>query len=181
MDEARLLTCVYLESLSNGVFYPSTKFAANFCCLLAEHGDDQRFQVVTPRWLLDHLPWGSCNPTVKDQVVTLLGSRPQDEGLLLSELTDLALTRVDCAAQGFLAREGWVGTTAHIAYSDVRSPGAHFFGSPGGVLFSRTTWRGQPFGRIGFEELHGALTAAVTRVRALSVSSGLWFGNPDVA
>jgi hypothetical protein len=49
------------------------------------------------------------------------------------------------------------------------------------VLFSRTTWRGQPFGRIGFEELHGALTAAVTRVRALSVSSGLWFGNPDVA
>ena len=179
-DEARLLTCVYLESLGNGVFHPSTRYAANFCHLLAAYGDTPRLSLVTPRWLLDRLPWRSANQQTATAIRTLLTSLPQEEAFLLPELEDLARRHLSLKAQHFLERESWLGTTAMVIYGELRSPAAHFFGSPAGILFSRTTWRGQPLGRIGFEDLHTALTKAVEAVRALSLSSGYWFGNPDV-
>ena len=181
MDEGRLLVCVYIESLGNGIYHPSQKFAANFCRALIEHSDHPILSVVLPHWLLTKLPWNSASTEVQSEIRNWLTPLPQRAGFTYSELLARARPGLSHHAFSFLEREGWVGTTSMAVYGELRSPGAHWFGSPGGVAFSETTWQGEPLMRIGFEDLHTALSGLLRQTRGVSLSSGLWFGNPDVA
>jgi len=180
-DEGRLLTCVYIESLGNGIYHPSQKFASNFCRALIEHSDEALFTIVLPHWLLTKLPWGSASQQVANELREFLSPLPSRVGLAYPEFILLAERALGQAAFRFLARDCWVGTTARVLYEELRSTGTHWFGSPGGIAFSNTIWKGEPLTRIGFEHLHSALCTLLMHTRGLSLSSGLWFGNPDVA
>lgn len=175
-DEARTLCSIYIEALGNGLFYPASTYAANFSRALIDHSGLQLFSVASPGLLIKNLPFGSTSPAVRAEIQAALDSRPANGG---SDLIDLLLAirpEVSPSAFAFLEAEGWRGTVASATYAAVRSPGAHWFGSPQDLEFSQTTLNGIALPPVTFSHLHQAGLAVMTHARGVSISSGMWFG-----
>ena len=180
-DEARLLACIYIESLGNGLYYPETPFSRNFCRALIEHSASERLSLVAGKWLLKRLPWKSIASPPRAELEGMLRAIDIDEAVLYGDFLLTARPLLSPKSFAVLEREIWRGTTAMVLYSELRSPGVHWFGSPGGISFSETTFRSLPLGRIGFEDLHAALETILEYTKGVSLSSGNWFGNAAVA
>jgi hypothetical protein len=175
-DEARLLVCCYIESLGNGLAGSTSNAARNFVQAVVDHGGDPALALIHPKLLQTSLPLKSVSAGNKAALQTALGGISSDKALSEAELFAAIGTGLPPDAITFLRRELWRGRFAMIAYSNIRSIGAHFFGSPGSVSFSKMTHGGKPVAEIQFSTLRSLLTRLLDHVEALSLNTNKWFG-----
>jgi hypothetical protein len=72
----------------------------------------------------------------------------------------------------------WRASIASICYEHVRGPEIHGPGS-GGLDFDETHYSGKKGIKVDFRTVYQALCNIHERVKAISVQSGDWFGNPN--
>lgn len=173
-DEARLLCCCYIEALGTGLDPSDGSGARNFASILVDHGAEPVLGLIHPKALRNSLPYKSTAPVNKALLETAFQSLPRDQALtsrqLLHHVQHLPSETVD-----FLKQELWRATIANVAYSQIRSLGAHWFGSPGSVSFSATTFQGKQIPEVDFTMLRRALDRVITFTKDLSLSSNKWF------
>ncbi len=175
-DEARLLVCCYIEALGNGLSGSTGNGARSFVTVLAEHGGDPELALVHPKLLQSSMPWKNTSAANRDVLEAVLATLAPTQALTDDELFAALGSGVPADALGFLRRELWRARLAMVAYSNIRSLGAHWFGSPGGVSFSQTTHGGKPLAEIGFSTLRAALDRIIAHAEALSLRTNKWFG-----
>ncbi len=176
-DEARLLCCCYIEALGNGLNPSNPGGAQNFATVLSDHGGEPMLCLIHPRALQNSLPYKSIAPGSRTAVQTFLNKLPANEALTETGLIDAARPELLTDALSFLQRELWRGTIAAIAYSKIRSLGAHWFASPGSVRFSQTTYQGDPIPEVDFSMLRRALGRVLQDAKTLSLNTNRWFGH----
>jgi len=123
------------------------------------------------------LPYKNASPSTKAALEGALSRLPPSEALSDRELFVALGPAIDAEALAFLKRELWRARVAALAYSRVRSMGAHWFASPSAVSFSTTTHRGTPLPEIDFAVLRSALLRIIDYADALSARTNKWFGH----
>lgn len=175
-DEARLLVCCYIEALGNGLEGSTGNGARNFVTALVEHGGNPVLALIHPKLLQTSLPYKSTAPANKTALQAAFARLPPNQALSEAELFTALGSGLPSDAVAFLRRELWRARIAAVAYSNIRSLGAHWFGSPGSVSFSQTIYQGRPLPEIDFSILRVALDRVIDHAQQLSTSTNKWFG-----
>ncbi len=175
-DEARLLVCCYIESLGNGLVDSTATPARNFVQAVVDHGDDPALALIHPKLLQTSLPLKSVSPADRAALQAAFAGLAPDKALKEKELFAVIGTALSTDAVAFLRRELWRARFAMIAYSNIRSIGAHFFGSPSSVSFSQMTHGGKPVSEIQFSTLRSVLARVIDHAETLSLTTNKWFG-----
>jgi hypothetical protein len=177
-DEAFTLCVVYIDRLASG-FYggDSGKNHENFCRALKELSGNPLFAMIHPRELLDRtmqkLP--DAVPLVKSII------EKETPGVLLEE-QKVARAINDSSLDGSTKHKAtanlWRASMASICYERVRGREIHGPGS-GGLDFDETLYNGKKGIKLDFRLVYDALCNIHQQVKAESVQSGNWFGNPN--
>jgi len=177
VDEARLLVCCYIESLGNGLDIASGHGARNFVQVLVDHGGEPVLTLILPKLLQTSMPYKNVSPPNKAALEAEFARLQANVALTETDLFGALGAGLTLDAISFLRRELWRARLAAVAYSNIRSVGAHWFGSPDSVSFSKTTHRGIALPEIDFSVLRASLTRIIDHVDALSTRTNKWFGH----
>ncbi len=175
-DEARLLVCCYIEALGNALNGITSGGARGFVTALVEHGGVPELALVHPRLLQRSMPWKSASKSVRIELEPFFARLASDEALSDDELFAALGSSVKADSIAFLKIELWRARIAMVAYSNIRSMNAHWFGSPGAVSFSETKHKGKPLSEIELSTLRAALDRILVHAEALSLRTNKWFG-----
>jgi len=175
-DEAMLLVCCYIEALGNGLDATEGIGGRNFVTAIVQYGGNPMLALIHPKLLKSSLPYKSVAPAERAAVKDAIDALPDDQMLAEMDLLEALTPRLSSSALAFVTRELWRARVAAIAYSNIRSLGAHWFGGPDSVSFSTTTYRGRRVPEIDFPALRQVLDRITEHAEVLSLQTTKWFG-----
>jgi hypothetical protein len=177
-DEALILCCCYIESLS-GEFYPEEKSShRRFVRLLQEHGGNPVFERIVPDLSVAAFRKASSSrrgEELKAIAETLANVFAQDPGRMYedSEFLEIAGKALDEQKLCRLKAELWRGSVASGAYDRIRCSNVHELVSPVvGLLFPGTIEGPRGSTSLGFETLYPALREILNNLRGVCAKAG---------
>ncbi len=176
-DEAFTLCVVYIDRLASGHYGGDPgKNRENFCRALQELSGNPLWAMLHPREMLEQTE--QKLPGAVALVESIVKEKPP--GTLLEE-AEVARAIKDSSleesAKRNLTENLWRASIASICYQHVRGPEIHGPGS-GGIDFDETLYNGKKGVKVDFQLVYDALYNIHERIKAESVRSTNWFGNP---
>jgi hypothetical protein len=177
-DEAFTLCVVYIDRLASGHYGGDPgKNQENFCRALRELSGNPLFAKLHPRELLE----GTQRKFPGAVAFVRLVLERKAPGALIDEDEVASVIRkssLDDSTKRNLTANLWRASMASIFYRRVRGPEIHGPGS-GGLDFDETLCNGKKGVKVDFHLVYDALRSIYDRIKAVSVESGSWFGNPN--
>ncbi len=176
-DEAFTLCIVYIDRLASGRYGGGAgRNRENFCRALRELSGVPLFAMLHPCELVEQTEqkFPDALPLVKSIVEKAPGAL-LGEAVLARAIQNSSL---DPSIKGQLIANLWRASIASICYSHLRRPEIHGPGS-GGLSFDETIYDGQKGVTVDFPMMYSALRGIHEQIKAISVQTGNWFGNPN--
>lgn len=175
--EAMTLCLVYIDRFAQYLFWPQQFAGKNFVDALVEFGGNPLMRLVHPLQVVR--AFESMNEPWKT-LAGKLGAAfqgPPHELIPISTLETELASHIKASELTQLRPNLWRTTIANVVYQRLRNPAIHGFGPSGGIIFSETTWKGQPVPEVGLPSLRNCALGLIGVARKRSEANGQWFGN----
>ena len=177
-DEAFTLCVVYIDRLASCYYggEPGQNHE-NFCRALKNLSGNPLFAMIHPRELLERTKQKLADavPLVESMLEQkALGALLEEEELARA----IKGSSLDESTKHKFLANLWRASIGSICYKHVRGPEIHGPGS-GGLDFDETLYNGKKGIKVDFHLVYHALCNIHERIKAISVQTGDWFGNPN--
>src|SRR5688572_21073600 len=180
IPEARILTVVYLDGLSNWLHPESRSLGLNFTRTLMRYGGAPVFSLILPDLIIKNHEQGlKRNPTF-DMIATFILNLPLHETYTVDEFSALAAKHLSEPALSKLKSIMYKGTIAYEVYGELRSPNVHHLGSFAGFIFSDHIYHGEPLPIVNFDMLYAALQRIFNHAEKSALELGRTLGPPEI-
>ena len=172
-NEALMLCSCYIEALGSRQSQEPERKAKNYCRVLAEHGNNEIWQLIHPKQLKNVL---SANGLFKDTFSALeplidkFGAQLIDPEELQAQLDP----GLNAQQRAWLNDNLFKGSIANISYERIRSELVHDI-SAAPISFSETSYKGNQVPDLNFKMLYNSLRNLVEVSQERAISTNKWW------
>jgi len=179
-SEAMTLCLVYIDRFAQYLCWPQSFAGKNFVDALVQFGGNPIMELAHPlqavrAFEVMNEPWKTLAGRLE---VAFQG--PPHELVPTSTLETELAKHLSASELTQLKPELWRITIANVVYQRLRNPAIHGFGPSGAIIFSQTTWKGQPAPDVGLPSLKFCALGLIDEARKRSEANGEWFGNDAI-